>query len=285
MIRLIAFDLDGTMLDENYIMSSATIESLQQLIDRGYTIASISGRSVRRSLEPLCEYPEIAARLYICAYNGAVIVGPEVGGQRTELYEQRLADETFKELMEYVRARDLNIVYCRCDNTTSGFVEEYRFVRATAEISASWTGAGFVTDDRLVERILQGEFGAAPKIMVMTGVEERDKTVAELQDRFGDALYLTWPLVDRIEVMHPAVNKGVALQALARITAVPLAQIMALGDGHNDLPMLRQAGVGILMGNAFPAIRAAVESSAIHLGPTLQEEGFTRMVREYVFAS
>ena len=60
MIRLIAFDLDGTMLDENYVMSRTTIESLRRLIDRGYAIASISGRSVRRSLEPLREYPEIA---------------------------------------------------------------------------------------------------------------------------------------------------------------------------------------------------------------------------------
>lgn len=285
MIRLIAFDLDGTMLDENYVMSRATIESLRRLIDRGYAIASISGRSVRRSLEPLREYPEIAARLYICAYNGAVIVGPEVDGQRPELYEQRLAGETFRELMEYVRERDLNIVYCRCENSTSGFVEDYRFVRETAEIRASWSGAGFVADARLVERILQGEFGAVPKIMVMTGVEERDETVAELQHRFGDALYLTWPLVDRIEVMHPAVNKGVALQALAEIAAVPLAQVMALGDGHNDLPMLRRAGIGILMGNAFPAIRAAAEDSGIRLGPTLQEEGFTQMVREYVLGN
>jgi Cof subfamily protein (haloacid dehalogenase superfamily) len=285
MIRLIAFDLDGTMLDENSVMSGSTIESLQLLIDRGYTIASISGRSVRRSLEPLADHADIAARMYVCAYNGAVIVGPEVDGRRKKLYEQRLADEVFKELMEYVRDRDLNIVYCRCENSASGLVEEYRFVRTTEEISASWTGAGFVTDARLVERILQGEFNAAPKIMVMTGEEKRDKTVTDLQDRFGDALYLTWPLVDRIEVMHPAVNKGIALQALARLAEVPLGQIMALGDGHNDLPMLRQAGVGILMGNAFPAIRAAVEGSGIRLGPTLQEEGFTQMVQDYVFGA
>ena len=282
MIRLIAFDLDGTMLDENYVMSGSTIESLQLLLDRGYTIASVSGRSIRRSLEPLVDHPDIAARMYVSGYNGAVIVGPEIDGRREKLYEQRLSDEVFRELMEYVHEHGLNIVYCRCENTVDGLVEEYRYVWATEEIRTSWTGAGLIADDRVVERILAGEFGVSPKIMVVTGKQDRDKTVAELQDRFGDALYLTWPLEDRIEIMHPDVNKGIALQALARIAEVPLEQILAFGDGHNDLPMLRQAGVGILMGNAFPSIRAEIEGSKILLGPSLEEEGFTRMVQEYV---
>ena len=171
MIRLIAFDLDGTMLDENYAMSDSTIESLNLLTARGYAIASVSGRSVRRSLEPLVDHPDIAARMYVCGYNGAVIVGPQIDGRREELYGQRLSDDVFKELMEYVRDDWLNIVYCRCENSASGLVEEYRFVWATEEIRASWTGAGFVTDGRLVERILAWEFGAPPKIMVMTGTK------------------------------------------------------------------------------------------------------------------
>ena len=57
---------------------------------------------------------------------------------------------------------------------------------------------------------------------------------------------------------------------------------IAIGDGDNDLPMLRAAGIGVLMGNAKPEVRRLAEGAHIEVGPSLEEEGFSATISRYV---
>jgi Cof subfamily protein (haloacid dehalogenase superfamily) len=63
--------------------------------------------------------------------------------------------------------------------------------------------------------------------------------------------------VSYLEFMSQGVNKGYGLQAAAEQLGLKPDEVMAVGDGHNDLPMLRWAGVSIAMGNASPEVKAA----------------------------
>ncbi len=283
MIRLLAFDLDGTLLDEAYQASAVTWQTLGRLAEEAeLTLAAVSGRSVRRCLEPLAPCPQVLPRLYVCGYNGAVAMGPQANGRRAVLFEQRLSGEVFAAVMDYVHQYDLNLVYCRCEAGADGLLEEYRFARHTAATKDRWDGPGYVLDPHLVERVRSGELGIPPKIMLLTDPGQRDLHIDQLRRLLGEQIYMTWPMDDRFEVLHPAVDKGLAIRTLSQHTGVPLEQIMAIGDGHNDLPMLRQAGLGVLMGDAKEPVREAVAGTHIELAPAFAQEGFSRAVEQWV---
>jgi Cof subfamily protein (haloacid dehalogenase superfamily) len=284
MVDLVAFDLDGTILDHSGRPARSALSAIRALVERGIPIASISGRSVRRSLQPLSAHADFTDRMHICGYNGAAGVGPLASGRRSILYVRRLAADVFAELVGYASEQDLNLVYCRCDEDPEGLIEEYRFLRDAEgeEAAIGWTGAEYVLDPGLIERIRSGELEPPPKIMLFTEPDRQEQTIAELQGDFGGRIYATWAVRGLLEIMPTGADKGVALQALSQATGVPAERIMAIGDGNNDLPMLRQAGLSLLMGSADPQVREAVAGTAVRLARTFAEDGFARAVREHV---
>ena len=85
--------------------------------------------------------------------------------------------------------------------------------------------------------------------------------------------------------MHPDVNKGVALREIARSRGVPLPETMSIGDGDNDLPMLWEAGLGVLLASADEGTRRrAGAKGAILIGEDFRADGFARAVEEHVLA-
>ncbi len=282
MIKLVAFDLDGTILDNESRVSKKSIATIEQLLAKGLAVASISGRSIRRSQEPLAAWPQLAAALYVGAYNGGVAVGPAVhGSQRELLYEERLNGELFKELVEFSRDGDFNLICCLFTRDADGMREEYRHSHSVAGLEV-FGGPGFVHDKALFARCLTGEIAAPPKIMIVTGEERRAAIMDELQQWLGERVYSTWSIPDRIELMPPHVDKALALRALTKTLGIDMEQTLAIGDGDNDLPMLRAAATGVLMGNAKEEVRTSAERAGIEIGPSLEEEGFSATVTKYV---
>jgi Cof subfamily protein (haloacid dehalogenase superfamily) len=281
MIKLVAFDMDGTILDEESRLSQAALETIRKLLDRGIAVASNSGRSIRRSQEPFAPWPDVASALHVGGYNGGVAVSAEREGKRRLLHEERLDAELFSELVAFSRAGDFNLICCLFAQEKHGLREEYRHSHSVEGLEV-FGGPGFVHDRALYERCLDGEIPAPPKIMIVTGQAQRSAVMETMRARWGDRMYATWSIPDRIEIMPPHVDKSVALRALAQEVGATLEETLAIGDGDNDLPMLKVAGVGVLMGNAKPEVRQAIEGTTIEIGPSLAEEGFSSTISRYV---
>lgn len=281
MIKLVGFDLDGTILDGESRVSAQSIETIQRLLDKGLYVATISGRSIRRSQEPLAAWPELAAALYVGGYNGGVVVSAEEAGRRRLLHEERLDGELFKELAAFSRDGDFNLICCLFAQGEDGLIEEYRHSDPIDGLEA-FGGAGFVRDENLYARCIEGDLAAPPKIMIVTGEAQREAVLSKLRARLGDRVYMTWAIPDRIELMPPHVDKAVALRALVREVGVDIAETLVIGDGDNDLPMLAAAGVGVLMGNAKPEVLQAISGKDIEVGPSLEDEGFSTTVARHI---
>ena len=286
MIRLVAFDLDGTVLSEAGVISSMALETIRLIVERGIGVASVSGRNVEKSQAPFADVPDLAAALYIGSYNGAMALGPRGDGPRPVLFEERLPAAVFRDLTEYLGKGNHNFIYCRCDVDGGGMREEYITDRDTASIQnlAGQTGMAFVYDGGLIDRIRGGDLGPPPKVLIFPGKARRDAVLAEMQSVFDGRLYLARTGEDRIEAMHPDVNKAVALQAIARACGISVEEILAIGDGDNDLPMLRIAGRGVLMGNADVQTCRDAGGMGIEILPPFEADGFSAAVRRYVFA-
>ena len=281
MIDLVTFDLDGTVLDSESRLAPSAVEAIAALVDRGVPTASVSGRSIRRSLEPFADHSELVSALYMGGYNGAVVVGPDEGAGRAVLHEERLDPTAFIQLVEYGQAEGLNLIYCMFEQGDDGFVEEYRHVGSVDHLEVLG-GPGFVFDEALYARCLSDELSAPPKIMLVVDPSKRDGLIADIEALCGDQVYTSWAIPDRVEIMRKGVDKGGAIRALVERVGGAVERVLSVGDADNDLPMLRAAGVGVLMGNAKAEVKKAVEGEGIRVGPAFVEDGFAEVVREYV---
>jgi Cof subfamily protein (haloacid dehalogenase superfamily) len=283
-VRLVAFDLDGTILDERGRPAPGTMDTVRALLGHGIHAVSISGRSIRRSLMGLANDLDVAGAIHVCGYNGAAAIAPERDGARELLFATRLTREVFGELTEYAQEQDLNLACCCCEDSANGLVEEYRFRRHTggALNAVDWQRAGYVLDPQLVDRIRQGSLGPPPKAMIFAPPGGQEEVLAELRRRFEGRIYTAWAIPGLLEIMAPQVNKGVALELLAQRLGVPLDQTLAIGDGNNDLPMLQRAGTGLLMGNAADSVKDAAHRAGIRAVGAFSDSGFALAVREHV---
>lgn len=284
MIRLVAFDLDGTLLHKSNYPSQVSWGVIRELLDSGVTVASISGRNFDRNQIPFREDPKVADALYVGGYNGAMAFAPRVNGRRELMYEQRLTTDVFDDLMQYLEDRAMNFVYCRCDMDGDDIYEVYITDRDTemGRAVAAMTEMTYEVDAGLLGRMQSGDLGIPPKVMILPEPAHLDQTLSDLDRIFGDRVYTAWAVAGRIEIMHPQVNKSVALKAIADHAGVEMHEVMAIGDGNNDLPMLQSAGVGVLMGNADAATKADVASMGVHITSHVEEDGFAAAVRKFV---
>ena len=280
MIDLVAFDLDGTVLDAEGRLAASAAAAIEELVVRGIPTASISGRSILRSEHPFAAYPALARALYMGGYNGAVVLGRGAGAAREVLHEERLDEASFAHIVEYGRAEGLNLIYCLFERTAAGIAEEYRHVRPIGHLEALG-GPGMVRDVDLYARCQSGELGAPPKLMLEVAPERRAQHIADIEALCGEQVYVAWALPDRVEFMRRGVDKGVALQTLTERIGGCAERVLAVGDADNDLPMLRAAGTGVLLGNAKDEVKAAVAGDGVRIGPSFAEDGFAKVVREY----
>lgn len=98
---------------------------------------------------------------------------------------------------------------------------------------------------------LNAQNDAVSKMLSITdSAEETDRRVAILQERFGDRIDAVRSNARYAEIISKGVSKASGIRRLAEVLHIPIAETMAIGDGDNDLPMLRAAGHSIAMGNA-----------------------------------
>ena len=196
------------------------------------------------------------------------------------LREERLDEASFAQIVEYGRAEGLNLIYCLFERTVAGVAEEYRYVRPMNYLE-SFEEPGMVRDADLYARCQSGELGTPPKIMLEVEPERREQHIADIEALCGDQVYVAWANPGMVEFMRRGVNKGVALRTLTERIGGRAERILAIGDANNDLPMLRAAGIGVLLGNAKAEVQAAVAGDGVRIGPSFAEDGFAKVVREY----
>ena len=282
-IKLIAFDQDDTALLPDGKPSSEGLSAIEAALDHGLIVGSVSGRNIDRSTEPFRDARYLFDRLYLIANNGGIILGPVRQGQRPLLFEQRMPRDTFLDLLDFIEDNDLNFVYSWLRMTENGPLDSVITNQYTPSIASieEQSRAAVDRDDNLMARLRQGDYPPPPKMLVLPGLERREAVLTELKARFDSRLYLVKTNPDRIEAMHAGVNKKVAVEFVAREHGISMDHVMAVGDGDNDLPMLFNAGLGVIMENARDAVKEAGRSRGLVIAPANHENGFAWAVRRY----
>lgn len=248
-IKLIAVDIDGTLLNPQNILTAATIAAVQAATAAGLKAVLCTGRplsGVQPYLDALGLHGDDQ---YAITYNGGLVqtVAGRVLSSRTLSYTDYVDLEAFARKSQV----HFHVVTPRYLYTADRDISRYT-----------------VKESQLVDLPLRFCEAAAmdPQLLMPTAVfiDEVAKIDAlQLPSALADRFYVVRTDPHFIEVMNPQTSKGNALRDLTDHLGLTLANVMALGDQDNDLPMITAAGLGVAMGNANDRVKAAANVTTL----------------------
>jgi Cof subfamily protein (haloacid dehalogenase superfamily) len=240
-IRLVASDLDGTLLRPDETVSERTRRAVAAARDAGITVVLVSGRPPR-SIGPLAERVGVGG-IAICA-NGAVVWDLDSG---TMIDSSPLAAEVATRLVHALRQAIPGALFAV--ELEGGFGRE-----------PGWSDRlQPVRPDVLEADALELITGPVTKLLV----RHAEMDFAELTERarhaVGDDAVVTWAGLRVVEISAAGVTKAFALERLCRRLGIDAAEVVAVGDMPNDLAMLAWAGTGVAVANAAPEVLEAAD--------------------------
>jgi Cof subfamily protein (haloacid dehalogenase superfamily) len=262
MYRLLAIDLDGTLLTPQRIITPRTYEALRQAVAAGITLVIATGQTLD-VLRAVCADLPLKAPQII--YNGAVIADIQNG---TALYERLVPIEYILSTLELLRSSGLHRVY---------HTHKRVYVDEGTPNARNWYRAPVPPAIEVPEV----ESLYPQPCIKLVGVGEADtlrEKRKELEQHLAGRLYVTQASRDLLEFLHPEVSKANALTTIARILGIAAEEVAAIGDNHNDIGMLQFAGLGIAMGNAHDEVKAA----ANYVTTSNAEEGVALALEEKI---
>jgi len=243
MYRLLAIDLDGTLLTPQKLITPRTHNLLCQVSKAGVAIVIATGQTAQVLRHVCAELPLAAPQII---ENGAIVLDIRSG---TLLHEKLIPREYILPVLERLRSLDLYRAY---------HTHERVYVDRDTPRARHWYRPP-------VPPVVEMEDVASlyPKICIkIAGIGEaetlRDRR-RELERIFAGKLYVTQSSFDIVEFLHPAVSKGHALEIIAADLGIAAEEVVAIGDNHNDIGMMRFAGLGVAMGNADEEVKAAAD--------------------------
>ena len=266
MIRLIATDLDDTLLNERSDLNPRTLEALSAAMAAGCGISLSSGRMLEAML-PLAERIGVNAPMLL--YNGALAYNHNTD---EVIFAQRIPFETALGIAcmaeangYYIQAYPGRNYYC---NEVCDFTRKYA---ASIRVEA-------VPVHMPVSEWMRENPSDMQKLLLIDTPEGADRAQAMLREAFPTGASFLKSKPHYIEIAPEGVDKGHALLKLAEHMGIARDEVMAFGDGQNDVPMIQAAGTGVAMKNACPeALRAADR-----IAPSNTADGVARVIEEYL---
>ena len=252
-IRLIAFDLDGTLLNSDKVLTPRNKAALERAAEKGILIVPTTGRLFKGMPAEIRQFPFLR---YAITINGAAVFDTETGDN---IYRAEIPLESALEIMTYLD--QFPIVYdCYKDNT--GWMTQSMWDQAEVFAPNAYYVHSIRTNRKPVPELkefLRQQGGSVQKIQLFsTDPELRTALLRELPGRFAH-LAVSSSVSRNVEINHEDANKGSALMALASRLGLDRSRVIAFGDGLNDISMIREAGIGVAMQNAVEEVRAAAD--------------------------
>jgi hypothetical protein len=250
-VKLIALDIDGTLLDSRWTLPEANRAAIAEATRRGIEVALVTGRRYDFAM-PIAL--QIGAPLTMIVSNGAII--------RTQAGETHLRHllprATAARVLEITRAwRDSAAVIFDRPRENQVILETFAsddpirtayYARNKEFIGQAVPLESCLTEDPL-QVMLSGKVAAMRQVEGVLGAAQATENF-----KVASTVYESRDFA-MIDVIHPNCSKGAALAEWAALRGLGREEIMAVGDNHNDLEMLSFAGVPVVMGNCVPELR------------------------------
>ncbi len=241
--RIIALDLDGTLTNHDKVVTPKTREALLRAQSDGAIIVLASGRPTY-GIEPVAECLELNGRGgYILSYNGGKIVAAKT---HEELFSQFLPDHVIPVLYKYAKEKGYALLGYSGDEIITEMPDD-QYVKEESRINKMVV--------RQVDRLLD-HLEPHPTKLLMTGdPEDMIQAEQELKAVLDDEMDIFRSAPFFLELVPKGIDKAQSLRRLLSMVGLAAEDMIAFGDGYNDLSMLQLAGMGVAMANAAPEVR------------------------------
>ena len=269
-IRLLALDIDGTLVGDDLILRDRTRHAVTAARRNGVHVSLVTARmaSSARGFAETCGLDDP-----LVAYQGAVIRAMPVPGSRSPgrlLVHRPLSAAVAREAILWSKARGLDPHINHLE----------RFIIRDDDPMAEDYSAFLGARAELVSDIAEAARHPISKVMVVGDEASIASALGPAREAFAGRAEATISHPRFLEFVAPGVTKGTAVRWLARHHRVRLGAVLAIGDQYNDLSMVEAVGHGA----AMPSAPASVQMAARYISRPLAVEGAARLIEDLVLA-
>lgn len=277
--KLVAIDIDGTLLKEDGTISAKTIETINKCCDKNIKVCLCTGRNIRNTVK-------IAKKLnngmpFVCA-DGAIFYDTQ---NNKIIIEEKLSEETFETIIN--KANEFNlyqefctkkyyIKYCKKEG-----LEKYSYGKVPKTLVEKFKDY-FLKHVRYAKDLEKFKATYKNKInqMILAGEhEELDKIKKYFETANFPDVDIRYDLWDKyIFIVPKGCTKAHGLNIFSNHFNIPIENMIAIGDQMNDIDMIKKAGLGVAMGNAHDEIKA----NAKFVTKTNDEDGVSFAIEKFI---
>ncbi|KAI8609678.1 HAD-like domain-containing protein [Chytriomyces sp. MP71] len=241
--KLLALDLDGTLLPRSQTLSSRTIRALERVSSHGAVVALVTGRTLASTASVSAQLP--FANFSIVAH-GAAAFPPKLNAKIESLFATPLSPPSVDAIVAVADELDLAVEW----HETHGKVK----LRATSEKQRMRVDAALLYHGSSAEIVVDFE-SAEPPVKILLLTDQPQPVKEYLASRVpGITAYSERLFVDCVS---DQVNKAIGLRKLCEALHVHMNDVVAFGDGWNDVDMLKEVGLSFAMANAVDGVKDA----------------------------
>ena len=236
--KLVAIDLDDTLLKGDLTISERAKKAISQCMAQGTLVTFATGRMFSSALPYALD---LKLDLPLITYQGALVKYAD----GREVYHRPLELPLAQEILRFLKPKGIHInVYINDQLYMEELTEQGRKYKAIAKVPIFFIN-------------LPGDIKEDPSKIVLIGEsEELDQVQKELDSRYSSQINTTKSKPFFLEISHPLATKGIALKELAQSLDIKQEEVIAIGDNLNDLDMIAYAGCGVAVGNAVAELKA-----------------------------
>lgn len=263
--KLIVSDFDDTLVDDTQVVSPLTISAIRDFEARGGRFVLCTGRMIS-AIIPHAKKMGLSGD--IIGYQGAVVADIESGKFKVE---HAIEMEDALKVAEFLEERGLYFQLYQDDT----FV-----IKEENEFSDLYRGFTFLPPKIVGEELssyIKRTSLSPTKILIINKPERIPSILDMVAKEFGDILLVNSSKRFMVEIVPKGIDKGSALRELACNLNVPIDEVIAVGDGLNDIPMLCSGAYPIAVANAHPKLKECAKDIA----PSCTEDAITWIIEKY----
>ncbi|GAB6167831.1 sugar-phosphatase [Clostridium carnis] len=266
MYKLVAIDMDGTLLREDKSVSERTKKAIQAAKDKGVTVVLATGRPIEGVLRYLEELNMLGEEDYVLSYNGSLV-------QKTKT----------KEIVSKVTLKGSDLHYLKDLSDKLG-----------VNIHAFWEKKGLITPKNSKYTKVEAEINNIKvteidfstisndenmiKIMMIDEPEVLGPAIEKLPKEVYDKYTVVKSTPYFLEFLNSSANKGTGVELLAKHLGIKREEIITFGDAGNDIHMIEYAGLGVAMENAFDEVKEIAD----YITDSNENDGVATAIEKFI---